>query len=204
VLAWCAASRDFFEESIRDQMEALLSELSEKFGGEVKMFRQNRDIRFSPDKSPYKTNTYGVLYGADIAAQGLYASISARGLVAGSGYHVMARDQLDRYRESVADDGSGAELGKLTAKAEKAGLELWGESLASAPRGYAKDHPRIALLRRKSLTLGASDAFGEGIGRADGLRFVTKTWRAAGPVSGWLDEHVGPTTLPVERRPSRR
>jgi uncharacterized protein (DUF2461 family) len=48
-----AAQRDFFEESIRDQMEALLTELSEKFGGEVKMFRQNRDIRFSADKSPY-------------------------------------------------------------------------------------------------------------------------------------------------------
>ena len=47
-----SASREFFEESIRDQMEALLTELSEKFGGEVKMFRQNRDIRFSPDKSP--------------------------------------------------------------------------------------------------------------------------------------------------------
>lgn len=56
-----SASREFFEESIRDQMEALLIELSEKFGGEVKVFRQNRDIRFSPDKSPYKTNTYGGL-----------------------------------------------------------------------------------------------------------------------------------------------
>ena len=199
-----AASRDFFEESIRDQMAALLDELSKKFGGEVKMFRQNRDIRFSPDKSPYKTNTYGVLYGAEVAAQGLYASVSARGLVAGSGYHVMARDQLDRYRESVAEDQPGAELDKLTAKAEKAGLELWGESLASAPRGYPKDHSRIELLRRKSLTLGASHAFGAGIDRADGLSFVTKTWRAAAPVTGWLDEHVGPTTLPVQRRPSRR
>ena len=47
-----SGSREFFEVSIRDQMEALLTELSEKFGGEVKMFRQNRDIRFSPDKSP--------------------------------------------------------------------------------------------------------------------------------------------------------
>jgi uncharacterized protein (TIGR02453 family) len=202
--AYFAAGRDFFEKSIRDQMTALLNELSETFGGEVKMFRQNRDIRFSPDKSPYKTNTYGVLYGADIAAQGLYASISARGLVAGSGYHVMARDQLDRYRESVADDVLGAELSKLTAKAKKAGLEVWSESLATAPRGYPKDHPLIELLRRKSLSLGATDAFREGIGRADGLRFVTKTWRAAAPVTGWLDQHVGPTALPVARRPSRR
>src|ERR1700740_795572 len=94
-----AARRGFFEASVRGQMEALLDELAARFGGEVKMFRQNRDIRFSPDKSPYKTNTYGVIYGSPHAAQGLYASISARGLVAGSGYHVMARDQLERYRE---------------------------------------------------------------------------------------------------------
>src|SRR5438874_5534919 len=103
-------SRQFFDQSIRGQMEALLSELSGKFGGEVRMFRQNRDIRFSPDKSPYKTNTYGVIHGPGIGAQGLYASISADGLVAGSGYHAMARDQLDRYRDAVADDRRGPEL----------------------------------------------------------------------------------------------
>jgi uncharacterized protein (TIGR02453 family) len=193
------ARRDFFESSIRGQMEALLRELSEKFGGEVKMFRQNRDIRFSPDKSPYKTNTYGVIYGSPVAAQGLYASISARGLVAGSGYHVMARDQLERYRERVADDEHGPELAKLIAKAHKAGLEVWGESLATAPRGYPKDHGRIELLRRTSLSLGASLDPEGGISRTEGLKFVTRTWRATEPVTGWLDEQVGASTLPVPR-----
>ncbi len=199
-----AATRGFFEESVRDQMEALLTELSEGFGGEVKMFRQNRDIRFSPDKSPYKTNTYGILYGSALPAHGLYASISSRGLVAGSGYHVMARDQLDRYREAVADAGPGTQLAKLTGRAETAGLALWGQSLATAPRGYPKDHERIELLRRKSLSLGATLKFGRRIGRTDGLRFVTETWRAAAPVTAWLDERVGPTTLRVVRRPRRR
>jgi uncharacterized protein (TIGR02453 family) len=194
-----AANRDFYEASVRDQMEALLGELSDKFGGQIKMYRQNRDVRFSPDKSPYKTNTYGVLYGSEIAAEGLYASISARGLVAGSGYHMMARDQLERYRERVADDRDGPELAKLVAKAEKAGLDLWGASLATAPRGYPKDHQRIDLLRRKSLSLGATLDFGGGIGRADGLQFVTKTWRAAAPVTSWLDAHVGASTIPAER-----
>jgi uncharacterized protein (TIGR02453 family) len=198
--AYFAAQRGFFEESIRAQMEALLSELGERFGGELKVFRQNRDIRFSPNKSPYKTNTYGVLHGSRLAGQGLYTSISARGLVAGSGYHMMARDQLDRYREGVDEDRPGAELAKLTAKAEKAGLELWGEGLATAPRGYPKDHARIELLRRKRLTLGATLRFGRGIPRADGLKFVASTSEAAAPVTGWLDEHVGPSTLPVDRR----
>src|ERR1700757_1410040 len=88
------AHRDFYEQSIRGQMEALLDELSEKFDGDVKMFRQNRDIRFSADKSPYKTQTYGVIHHTGDAPHGLFASISARGLVAGSGYYRLARDQL--------------------------------------------------------------------------------------------------------------
>ena len=198
-----AANRDYFERSIRDQMEAMLTELGGQFGGEVKMFRQHRDIRFSADKSPYKSNTYGVLRGADIAGEGLYASISADGLVAGSGYYVMARDQLERYREAVADDPHGRELAKRVAQAEKAGLELWGQSLATAPRGYPKDHARIELLRRKSLTLGDRVRSGRGIGRTDALQFVTRTWRAAAPVTGWLDEHVGSTKMPADR-PRRR
>jgi uncharacterized protein (TIGR02453 family) len=194
-----AAGRRFFEESIRDQMEALLTELSNKFPGEVKLFRQHRDIRFSPDKSPYKTNTYGLIHGPDVPGEGLYASISARGLVAGSGHHMMARDQLERYRKAVADAHHGPALSKLVAKAQRSGLELWGESLASAPRGYPKDHERIELLRRKGLSLGATLSFGRGISRAAGLAFVTKTWRAGAPTSTWLDSHVGASALPVER-----
>ncbi len=194
-----AAHRDVYEESIREQMEALLTELSETFGGQVKLFRQHRDIRFSRDKSPYKTNTYGVIYGSQLARHGLYASISARGLVAGSGYFRMARDQLERYRDAVADDARGPELAAAVSHAEQAGLSLWGESLATAPRGYSKDHERIEWLRRKSLTLSSTLAFGRGIGRDDGLRFVAATWRAAGPVTEWLDREVGATVLEVSR-----
>ncbi|HEV3128225.1 MAG TPA: DUF2461 domain-containing protein [Solirubrobacteraceae bacterium] len=199
-----AAHREFFDESVRGQMEALLDELSRKFGGEVKMFRQNRDIRFSPDKSPYKTHTYGVVLGSELALQGLYASISADGLFSGSGYYTMARDQLERYREAVAIDRPGSELSELAAKAEQAGLELWGDTLATTPRGYPKDHPQIELLRRKSLTLGARLKFGRGISRTDGLGFVTKTWRTAAPVTRWLDQRVGASELPPARPRPRR
>lgn len=191
--------RAFFDESVRGQMAALLTELSGTFGGEVKMFRPNRDIRFSADKSPYKTNTYGLLLGSDAALHGLYASISADGLIAGSGYHVMARDQLERYRERAADDRLGPGLAKLLTEAENKGLVIWGESLATAPRGYTVDHPRIVLLRRKQLMLGARREIGDGIGRADGLRFVTRTWKTAAPVTGWLDEHVGASAIASRR-----
>ncbi len=197
--SYFTAHREFFEESIRDQMVALLAELSGTFGGEVKLFRQNRDLRFSPDKSPYKTNTYGILRGSELAPQGLYASISADGLVAGSGYHVMARDQLERYRDAVADDARGAELQIAVGEVVGSGLELWGESLRTAPRGYPKDHERIELLRRRSLALGARMKAGRGIDRESGLRFVADTWRGARPVTAWLDDNVGPSALPARR-----
>jgi uncharacterized protein (DUF2461 family) len=115
------AHRGFFEESVRGQAEALLTQLAAEFSGEVKMFRQNRDIRFSADKSPYKVNTYGVLHGPQFPVSGPYVSISAHGLVAGSGYHAMARDRVERYRDAVVDEQHGPALEGLVASAQKAG-----------------------------------------------------------------------------------
>jgi uncharacterized protein (DUF2461 family) len=115
----------------------------------------------------------------------------------------MARDQLERYREHVADDRDGPDLAKRVAAAQDAGLELWGQSLATAPRGYPKDHERIELLRRKSLSLGASLAFGRGITGPAAVTFVTETWQAAAPVAQWLDQNVGASQLPVQRRGRR-
>src|SRR5579884_1155099 len=197
--AYFSAHREFFESSVREQMEALLSALAQEFGGEVKMFRQNRDVRFSADKSPYKTNTYGLVVGSQTAPHGLYASISSRGLVAGSGYHVMARDQLERYRDRVLDDEHGPELDRRVEAAREAGLELWGHSLTTAPRGYPRDHERIELLRRKSLSLGRVLAFGRGIGGAEAISFAAATWRSASPVTRWLDDNVGPSRVPGQR-----
>jgi uncharacterized protein (TIGR02453 family) len=197
------ATRDIYETDVRGALEAMFEELREEFGGEVRMFRQNRDVRFSPDKSPYKTTTYGILQGAPEAQAGLYAQLSARGLYAGSGFHVMARDQLERFRDAVADDRTGPALEQAVAGAEGAGLEVLGERLRTAPRGRPRDHPRIDLLRRKALIAGRPLAAAGGIGRAAALGHVASTWRAARPLNAWLDEHVGPTTLAPER-PRRR
>lgn len=200
-----AANRDTFESAVKDQLEALLDELTEAFGGEVKLFRQNRDIRFSNDKSPYKTNTYGVIYGGRIAGQGLYVSVSAGGMYAGSGYHMLARDQLARMRDAIAADKTGPLLEQAVTSAEQAGLEVRGERLATAPRGYAKDHPRIGLLQLKQLVAGKPLAAGKtGIRRDQALDHVSATWHAAAPITQWLDANVGPSTLPMDEMRRRR
>jgi uncharacterized protein (TIGR02453 family) len=199
--AYFAATRARYETEVRGALEDLLDELSAEFGGPPKVFRQHRDLRFARDRSPYKTRTYGVLAGDPNSATGLYAEVSARGLYAGTGYYRLARDQLERYRAAVADDGTGPELVAAATAVEAAALELAGESLRTAPRGVARDHPRIALLRRKALFAGARLRPGPGGIDADAARtHVRGTWRAAAPLNAWLDAHVGASELPPETR----
>jgi uncharacterized protein (TIGR02453 family) len=203
--AYFDATRERYESEVRGQVEAMLEELRRVFGGEVRVFRLQRDLRFSADKSPYKTRTYGVLHGVDVAGAGLYAQLSSRGLYAGSGYHQMARDQLERFRQAVASDRTGPALVDAADAASDAGLEVEGASLRTAPRGYPRDHPRIELLRRTSLVAGRSLPAEGGIGRDAALDHVAHAWRAAAPLNAWLDEHVGPTVSPpAERRRGRR
>ena len=185
-------TRDVLDEQVRGGMQALLDELAgEEFGQMVKLFRQHRDLRFARDKSPYKTRTYGILHGPDRAH---YAELSALGLYAGTGLYQPSREQLERFRDAVLDDATGPELEALVAEARAAGLEVEGATLRSAPRGVARDHPRVSLLRHTSLIAGRRLPPGRGgIGREAALGHLTDTWRAAGPLLGWVDRTVGRT-----------
>jgi uncharacterized protein (TIGR02453 family) len=190
--AYFTATRGRYETEVRGALQAMLEELSATFGGEVKLFRQQRDLRFAPDKSaPYKTRTYGLLHSVPGPGTGLYTQLSVAGLYAGTGYHQLARDQLERFRAAVADDATGPQLAEATAGAQTAGLDVAGESLRTAPRGYPRDHPRIELLRRKALIAGRTLTGTSGIGRDEALDHVASTWRAAQPLNAWLDAHVG-------------
>jgi uncharacterized protein (TIGR02453 family) len=194
------ATRDVYETEVRGALEAMLDELSLTFVGPVKVFRQHRDLRFSRDRTPYKTRTYCVLAGDPASAAGLYAELSARGLYAGTGYHQLARDQLERFRDAVADERTGPALAAAVEETRGAGLEVAGATLRTAPRGYPRDHPRIALLRHTALIAGARLRGEGGIARDAALGHVAGTWRAAAPVVAWLDAHVGPSAVDPRRQ----
>ena len=135
-----------YEVAVLRPMPELTELLAAEFG-EPKIFRPYRDIRFSADKTPYKTHI-----GATLGHTS-YVQFSADGLAAGAGMWHLELGQLAKYRAAVAADGTGADLEAIIAELEKAGVEIHGhESLKSAPRGYAPDHPRIGLLRHKGLT----------------------------------------------------
>jgi len=187
---------------VRGPLEALLDELAPELGGEVKVFRQHRDVRFSPDKSPYKTRTYGVVFARPAT---LFVQVDREGLFAGTGYHELDAGGLERFRAAVADDASGPELERAIAAAHAAGVETFGEALKTAPRGYPRDHPRVGLLRHKALFGGRRLAPGRrGIARDAALDHARTTLAACAPMNAWLDEHVGPSTAEPSGRPRAR
>ena len=180
---WQAHKADYDALVLRP-MEELLDELAPEFG-EGRIFRPYRDVRFSADKSPYKTNIAAGMGGVG------YLQLSADGLMAGSGYWMMAADQLERYRAAVAGDRTGAALDKITAAARKAGLQVTAhESLKSAPRGYPKDHPRLALLRQKGVVMSKAWPVGAWTATRKAKDRVVAGLEAARPLNAWIGRHV--------------
>ena len=165
-------------------MEELLAELEPEWG-EGKIFRPYRDVRFSADKSPYKTNI------AAMVGEG-YVQLTSQGLGAGAGMWEMTSDQLERYRQAVSTDASGQQLVGIAARIRKAGVEVTGhEVLKTAPRGYPKDHPRIELLRCKGLTAWREWPAGAWLGTRKAEDRLVEFFQVSQPLNVWLREHVG-------------
>ncbi|GAA3230911.1 DUF2461 domain-containing protein [Nonomuraea helvata] len=185
--------KHLYEEAVREPMLALTEELAPEFGS-AQLFRPYRDVRFSKDKSPYKTHQ-----GAFVDLQpgiGYYVEVSAAGLFTAGGFYTQAADQVARYRAAVDEDLSGKPLESLTSALVAQGYALYGERLKTKPRGFSEDHPRIELLRHKSLYAGMSFEPEPWVSTAEVLTRVKDTWRAYGPLVDWLCTHVRGSELP--------
>jgi uncharacterized protein (TIGR02453 family) len=188
------AHKGVYDEYVRKPMEQLTAALAREFG-EAHIFRPNRDTRFSADKSPYKTAIAAHL------GKGGYIQFSADGLGVGSGMYMMASDQLERYRRAVDDNRRGTALEKLVGQLEEQGIEVTGrDQLKTAPKGYAKDHPRIELLRNKGLHSWQDWPFGRWLSTLEVIERVSENLRATKPLMQWLNKNVGPSALDPERR----
>jgi uncharacterized protein (TIGR02453 family) len=186
--SYWTAHKAVYEEQVRAPLVELFTELGDEFGG-MWVARPYRDVRFSKDKTPYKTACYGTL------EQGGYVRFSADGVTAGFGYYMMSPEQLTRFREAVANDVSGGELVRIIDDLAAAKIKVaGGEMLKTAPRGYPRDHPRVELLRYRSIIGWREWPVGAWLGTARVKSRVAEVLRAGRPMQAWLAQHVGPAT----------
>jgi uncharacterized protein (TIGR02453 family) len=176
--------KSVYERCVKAPMEELLAELADDFGA-GRVFRPYRDVRFSRDKTPYKLNCAAHLPGG-------YISFSADGLFVGSGLYMPEPDQLRRFRAAVADDTSGTELESIVATLRTGGYDVGAhELLKTAPKGYPKDHPRIALLQHKGIVMSRSWPVGAWLGTRKAKDRVVTCLEAARPLNAWLERDTG-------------
>jgi len=136
-----------------DKLAPFFPAVAKKVGGSL--MRIHRDVRFSGDKSPYKTNV-GIQFrhaaGKDVHAPGFYLHIEPQNCFIGAGCWRPAGATLVAIRQAIVED-SRRWLRVRNDKTMRADFHFAGESLKTAPRGYAKDHPRIEDLRRKDFLI---------------------------------------------------
>ncbi|MFR9752951.1 DUF2461 domain-containing protein [Nocardia sp. 004] len=182
------AHKKVYDESVLAPMKALTDELTEEFGA-AKIFRPYRDVRFSKDKSPYKTAQGAVVRAAP--GVGWYVQISAAGLFVGGGFYQGSPGQLTLLRATIDDDVRGPELAAILGRLTDEGFVIGGEKLKTKPKGYSADHPRIDLLRHKSLTCGKEFGAPDWLDTPHTEREVRTAWQSIRPLIEWLAAVVG-------------
>ncbi len=157
--AWFESQRPVYESEVRQPMRDLIEEMDVRFArfapeicGDPKrsMFRINRDIRFSKDKSPYKTNAGCWFYHrsasgrvggeANEGSAGFYFHLQPGECLLAAGLWMPPRSQLNRLRDAMADNPD-AFTRMVTSLAKRFGGLDDDAVLTRMPRGYAESHP---------------------------------------------------------------
>ena len=179
---WFQAHKDVYEQACREPLKALVAELDPL--GSAHISRINRDMRFSRDGAPYKTHlAAGVL--------NMYVNLSADGLYVGTGMYRPEPAVLRKFRSAIDSDKPGRDLAKIVSTIRRKGYTVGThESLASTPRGFAADHPRIDLLRMKDIFAGKMIKPGPVLASRKSVAAVRKVMADVQPLGEWLRRHV--------------
>ena len=197
--AWFTANKSRYEDARHDLavfVDNLIGEIAAFDPGVIGMegkdcvFRIYRDTRFAKDKTPYKTNMGAHIVAGgrknEMARAGYYLHLEPGGCFLGGGAHHPPSDWMAAIRRSIERDGD--KLRKIAAARDfkKYFGAISGEQIKTAPRGYAKDHPEIDLLRYKSL-VAVHEIKDKDVSDPGFLKHAGKVFKAMKPFEDFLN-----------------
>ena len=194
------AHRALFKEQVQAPFAALVEAAVARLRRDVpelgtpKVFRIYRDLRFSKDKTPYKTSMSASVPSRPPSegdgpgvGTGYYVNVGPAGLYTASGLYHADRTDLQRVRAAIADEALGEELEAILAKAAGSNLEPWLDPLQRMPRPWPADHPRAHLLKGRSLVLNRQHERAPWLQTAELLDHLLADWKAMIPFNRWLE-----------------
>jgi len=193
------AHQSVYEAAVAGPLRALAAELQPDYGT-FTISRPYRDLRFTPDRRPYK-EAAGMV-AADVGGGALYVELGPPGLMVAGGFYTPARDQLLRWRRLQDEPTATRELDAVLDGLAADGYRLGeGDPLRTAPRGWPRDHPRIDLLRRRRLEAFARHLPGPWLHTRDCVEVVRHGFGVLRRWNEWLGRRVGPSLeAPVAAR----
>jgi len=192
---WFRANKATYEayvkapgESCARELVPLLNDLT-GVPHKSKIFRINRDVRFSQDKRPYKSHLHMAFYPQDqqVNQPGWFFGFQPTGLFFGCGIMWMEKGALDSYRHRVAGP-DGADLQKIMTSFSKKGFRMREPQLKRVPNQFDKDHPHGALLRRKSLAAWIDHDSPQAALEMSFLKTVKTEYKKLKPLFDWCME----------------
>ncbi len=203
--AWFDANRDAYEANYVEPARSFVAaigprlkktsptvEFSPKVNGSL--FRINRDVRFSKDKTPYKNHIDLWFWHGDRrgwGSPGFFFRMYADRLILGSGMHKFEKPQLEAYRKAVVDDRAGRALAEAVDHVRAAGpYEIGGATRKSVPRGFDAKHERAAFLLHDGLHASLDTKPGKVVGTPAFVDYCVGHFQAMWPISRWLLEEV--------------
>lgn len=197
---WFQAHKEEFEKGWNKPMKELLDDVRDGVDSAFKhsdldppkIFRIYRDVRFSKDKSPYKTHVGGVIPTKrrgkiTEVPMALYFHVGQPSSFGASGHYMMDPGALSKFRAAVASDKHGKELEKLLAMLEKKGFSADShDTYKRVPAGYDPNHPRAEHLKRKGLTVSFPEIPKGLLASPKLLPWVVDKVKTAAPLVEWL------------------
>jgi uncharacterized protein (TIGR02453 family) len=201
---WFQANKERYERQVREPALQFIRDFApylqkispffraddRKSGGS--MFRIHRDVRFSKDKSPYKTHT-GIHFrhvdAKDAHAPGFYLHLQPRQVFMGIGSWHPDGDAARMIREGIVKDAPGWKKA-VTRKGFTSHYELGGDSLKRPPRGFDPDHALVEDLKRKDF-MGVSDLTQKAVTSPGFLQEYAKLCKAGAPLVEFICRSVG-------------
>lgn len=198
---WFDEHKQDYEDLVREPALDFIADMAQEMPGISKHFRAlpkkvggslmrvQRDTRFSPDKTPYKSNI-GIHFrhevGKDVHAPGYYVHIEPGECFVGVGLWRPDADALFRIREAILKKGD-VWVAARDDRTFRRHFSLEGDALTNAPRGFAKNHPLVEDLKRKDFIglAGLSDA---GVASEKLRVLVVERFKQAEPVMRFLCE----------------
>ncbi len=154
--AWFTEHKTQYEADLKTPATLLMEQFAHQIGQGTgtKLFRPQRDVRFSKDKTPYHTHLHMLwsLPGDGALKVGFFFGVSPDYVSVGGGAMSFDKAALTAWRKA-ADSDTGAELAALLDQYRSQGYRIDEPELKRVPAPFDKDHPQGTLLRRKSITV---------------------------------------------------